>query len=951
MSCYRVNFFKYPRISLEEQKYFLELIRHRKPISDVGENFITFGKFDRMSVEHIQDITRARDIPPSVKMWEGDYTSILLYDINPYSEMFVERDENSSGIICIGEGQPLAEFRNQPPRFITCTLINFNGIVTSEIKDYRWLLEAAKKEIKEIINTLNNNGTIGRINACVLGAFGLADLCILSTLDQYVDIIATVNKIQKICCTNQYPNGVKNEPLFSDVNTIISVNRTSNEANFDCTKGVANILVSVKGGCSKETLLNALGEKIDFENIDCAFATLGEYDYMLRINASVAIPLFLKKGILHYENAFYVNHILQTHLLLSEEINLSKSPCETVYNSHEIDITSNSIGSISNLYDVLNERLKKINEEYLRLRQSARKLFPPNSYFIDELDAFYLDFRNNEKSTQKICRRIDFAKQFFVLISIANEKIQYILESKEQTTQSIYEQMEFFRKLLSVFSVHVQHEVQTNSFSFDSPDCHVRYNAPQDIVINAYYNLTRQIFKASKAFKGESQFECCPLISVDSVARIKSRDFHSPQQSKNTERIIHYELPTSIMLDLPSGLFSILHETCHYIVPFSRKVRNILLWTLFFNEFYIDLYRNLITNTIIEDLSITNSIEKDRVIRTINEAIFEISFYGHLREIYDLADNTYCGLVGSNGNSVAQYTHYMKGSMIGTAISNNNMVEQYKNLKSLKAGLPSAIDNLNFGKKINAESILEKAEALLSSDVGANLYKAYMKESSNEIYSKIIEPFHELRSDIMMIDICKISLVDYLLHIIQILKAVLINETSPLQPQDMLRLAIVIFYLRKNKESCSTVECIRNNKNEFIKRYVARFLTHNTQNISKSIKEKLSEANKWFNKLIQLCAEYDDYYSKYTVIFAELIQLYSLDIRTENANSFPVINCVRNFFKNDSNREIIFSNALMENYNTHEATDEKYIKIISDNQKATFNNYLNFVLSMQTVEL
>lgn len=969
MSGYKISLFKYPRLSKYEHEHFLgEIDKSHSSVverEEGQENFITLGRFDRMTIEEIADITHSRDISNQTKSWRGDYMSILLYNIDSNKRLNIVRNKNTQGVehllevnidstdtengICktVRNGAP----SNSKYRFISFTLLSFNERIAVDKGDYSKFLLAVKENISKYISEYTDNLPV---EFCILGTFGLADICILWLSDQYTHIFNILDDLQKCFVISNSPD-IEKMPLFGESVTSISVNRIGDNDKpnpVEDIKGKATIFVSLKCGLTASDRI--LQDLIQREGIANSIQSLiGEYDFMLMLEAQKAIELLCRGGELHYASDFYKENILQTYMYLHNDNEIRE---ERLLEIKEENLNCRLLTREENnaLYCVLNE----INNKFEEFRGNAKKIFPPQSFFVDELDAFYLDFRNNEASKQKLNRKLDFAEQFLNLITIANQKIENILSIRDNQNKrddisipDSHMQLDFFRELLSSFSNQIMHEAQANIGVLDSPVCQVQYNGHQDLVLNTYYSYIRHIFSLSKKFAGEEiQFSCCPLISVNSVDQIRSRDFHS---SDSKSRIIYYQLPVSVMLDIPFGLFSVLHETFHYIVPYSRNDRNVLLWTLFLSEFYLDLYLNVIADTLVREKMVGDNIHERTIYNTLKRNIQNDISYIYQKEIFSVAKDIYETEVSQNKANAERfkYSRYIKRNMLNEVLRKFTIADQFKkNLDKpfLEEYLAKLLKECPYVKEVDVRQVIDKSEKFLDKEYGENTYLALMEYSAEEIFVKLIAPFIELRSDIIMIGIAGFSLIDYLLFFIQNLKSVLVTPDSEFQSEDMLRLVAVIYYYFENDVGY-TRSRFTMCKEEFIIRYIGKFVSKNPNSFKENVERCRIEAEKWFEKICKLCEEFDRNYIQYNIILDSLLEVLRLDVRSDkdSIKKEYIIEQTREFFKENSEIEKNFAEQILKLKTNEENYAESFKAHCDVMNQRQFVCCLRFMLSMQ----
>jgi len=426
---YNLSFYKYPRLSRDEHTILLNSLIKEKENKKSLNDFVTLGRFDRMTLKKIEMFSKSRQFSDHAKKWHGDYLSVLLYDLDCNTLAF-SCDEN--------EALSFEHDSDKNYRFIGCTLFNLSDHISPVNGKQKEALLVLKTLIEEKLNNLRSSATLtSSINFSVLGALGFADLCIIWRANQYTDILSMVSYLQEIACNTE--NG--NIYLFKDFLTTVSINRnvdleptvfpsdasTDETGSIDPVLGDVSVFLSLKKGGNIDNLKKEFeGKGINF------YSCTGDYDVSFQAPAKDVLPLFLHKGnkygLLHYHSDFYKANIVNTITYLcslASNPDSSQTLSETNLETLSEDIFRNSehfselvelIPHIENSYSYI-PKSGKSNEKCVR--QAAKEMFLPSSHFVDDFDALFLDFKNYIFSTHKVGRRLWLAKQFHAVLTLS----------------------------------------------------------------------------------------------------------------------------------------------------------------------------------------------------------------------------------------------------------------------------------------------------------------------------------------------------------------------------------------------------------------------------------------------------------------------------------------------------------------------------------------------------
>lgn len=973
MNGYKISFYKYPRLSAKGQSDFVEELLNDSDqlLKSVDRDYITFGRFDRMTIERMSDCSRFRNLSKFAKKWKGDYLSLILYELDekPMSTILKVTNDGYCNFETRSNGKPF--------NFVMCSLLSISDNLQAEDNRYREFLTEAKTILeKNIDGIIKRKKCEDAIKYQIFGSLGLSDLCILWVADQYEDVLSVIEKIQMLIVnTGDYKGN-----LIGDSISTISINRGSeidhvNTGDAD-VKGEALVLISTKNGNDANKIkevINDYKEKTGFSSETCLSGvqnTSGEYDVIIRTEAKNAIPLFLKGGPFHFNSDTHINNILQTQVVLCGNTDKDSSyNLDEEKNISEYEKVKHAIERKCNESKNLKDLLHDIEYEFSKLRKEAQTHLPLCSSFIDNIDAFYLDFRSIEYSDMNTERRMDFAWQFLSIIRLSCSKI--CGNQCDEKTAVVSECISQVTELFSCFINQIRYETELNIIALDTPICQAYYIGHQDLIYHGYYNFIKKLLAFAYKFKKDKkQPLICPMISIGTTSQIKSICYYQ----KNVEpRIVEYQLPTAVMLDLPFGLFSILHETFHYIEPFSRNQRNKLLITLVLSE----LFRRIYIETAI-DIIVSEHMVSEEAIRIIfdgdsttyksRERISKIEKYlgDNLRKklfepqifnqyLYNaicIVDDEY--LEFDEENEQNEYSKYLEEAIYNYYLKNDfseyfiRFVEPFNaELKDIfeTSELFSGIDAALLGDLIcNSYSKYKKPEE-------ANYYFYYCYSRYREVYGAFAIPFIELRADIPMLIVSKMNLVDYLIFMVQNEKIMLMNPNTEWPLEHTLRMCLVVRHLAENcnNKTYGITENLQLIRESFIKRYIARFDDLNEE--ERDICRICEEAEKWIDSIIYRCNIFESKYSGYMIIFDGLVEHMARSTKNaimQNYKECDIVLPTRKFFKENSEAENNYAEKILYDYNNKSLNYESIKQYNESLQSLRFKSYVDFLHMMKS---
>lgn len=270
---------------------------------NIEETYITFGEFDRLSINKVTDITRYRDLSKKSKEWYGKRRSLLLYEL----------EENNKGLKYNGSkeenfGFDVCDKKSEKKYlFLGLTLLPLSNNIKQQLYkqskqeietfNFKSLLLMCKNHIKDYIDKevkrWNNSSSV---KYEFYGTLGSAGLAIVWLTDQYDEVLYLVDKIGSL-----YIQGNKENKVFSSLFTIFSKNKIDDnkENKINEIRGTAQVHFTLRKTENYiNNFINYLGDifKRKEENLKYV-RCCGEYDLILFIESKYIYDKFYKQKV------------------------------------------------------------------------------------------------------------------------------------------------------------------------------------------------------------------------------------------------------------------------------------------------------------------------------------------------------------------------------------------------------------------------------------------------------------------------------------------------------------------------------------------------------------------------------------------------------------------------------------------------------------------------------
>lgn len=587
-------------------------------------SLLAFGDFDRISVEKIDSFSRYRNIDEYTKRWLGPRQSVLLYTIDDdekdgvLDRLFNEQAEDDANASSRGPCES---------RFIIFTLIGLDsrlhriGTFPKEISLYRKLIkQQIAFSIEKLGKTEKRIGT--NIDYEVYGSFSSSELVIVWAAEQYVDVLQLVDLLRYLRLKDN--NNRIISPFISTCSLIAqrqSRDPVKGERVDDLpVKGMAEIQITFQNSedgkdsegsvceCIQylEDLLKTLREEAEerpgcsSENVD-GYATVGEFDYSIRLPAdlvcrSVSGPgIFHSGGKLHWKNNDFSKYILKSRTdLFYSTLSLGDDYKKYVLEPQEYS------GAVSEEADPL-ESLKKIKKKVFGsnkntelkdpfcarydtqgIRGIIKSCFPETDGLCDTIDLLYLDYVNNCSNCISSTWANVLTEQFSAVLDHIASLIYWHFNDEELISSDML--FVGIEKISNDFKQVISHIAQSRRTIFVVPSCHLLYLGQYDLILHAYYVFQQYLLSIVYHLDSTSeQPELIPLYTIDVIPDIKA-SMYKIWEGIGKKLIISINMPSASMVDFLRYAMVITHETFHFVPPLDRDKRNQVFGMLYFSE-------------------------------------------------------------------------------------------------------------------------------------------------------------------------------------------------------------------------------------------------------------------------------------------------------------------------------------------------------------------------------
>lgn len=970
MAGYVFDYYKYIKVEENFNKFAKVMYdaNSDQAIKERMENtYVTYGDLDRLLVSCVTDFSRFRDVSPQTRAWLGDRQPVLLYELN--EDCFIvykntvqdnetlreaKPDKTTAGFY-IKENDQLVKSN---ALFLGLTIFQFGHTQKgsgSSTNSYRRNLRTLRDNLRKEIDAIAIKSGISKLSYEVFGILGSNGVAIVWLADQYTDILYLIDEIKRSHSQNK-----SKKIRFLFANTLFSKNNIDEndeelKKRIDGINGVSLLQLTIKSSLGRnvyDRIFEELGEGIleisspakqeDERQVSIEGKTktaageehggflhsTGEYDLSMLVCTRNLYAKFNKGQIFSTETDFYRNHILQTNVKLSRELEYASMQPEAVEGLDSGESNSKEF----------TELLSKIGDLYRELRELFKTVFPKTAGMVDTLDLLYCDFTAKVSFAPNGMWDKDFSYQFqkilTVLVSTTKEVYRPSADGGRATAIYSAEYLDTVRKLLNDFKQQVFHISESNQLNFQPPKCHLRYTGQSNQILYAYFGIIKAIVELIYNLQTtKEQLEIVPLISADVVPIIYSEPFGGKKDSQNL-KIVNINLPEASLYNLPRYAVFLYHELFHYVVPSDADYLNKLRAVPFLAEYLITLTVKLILNEQKLNTREFIDVQKNECRERLREVLRE-PVYNFVIENYDEIDGYILnaektrnkreggsgapidkgegkdGLSGGYDTSIREYKEllieYARTTVFkDTPTAHNYLLKYLLELKKQKAaledelyknmGIPILDSVKNPGEYENLSPIQEylmdvwlgfweKVKLLDSRNV-----QSFMREMmgglnislEDDILPRSVhihEAYKEISADIPMIDLSGMDIAQYLIFHTMVQKDLLISPDN-YDENALIRIGVAIDYLLKPEtKAYGYREQMDTFRKEYITLYVAHYFSiTDAKDLDMGGKayyaRLVAEAEGWFDKYYK---NYKTYYEEYRIYYLVLKKIVELE--------------------------------------------------------------------------
>lgn len=579
MMGYLLNFYKFSPTNVESMQ------------GETGEfvRSIVWSTFDRLEVRKITKFEEYRLSKFSEKNWLGERQFAMIYELDNQYNSLVYKDNKTDECEFVFDSVK----ENTNKRFFGVTLIDF----TPEMHCYFYDTENPGKAIhtlmKEVLNKIINNNSICQDDIAfeIYGILGGQDVVIIWLSNQFDDIAKVIEGLRKT-------KTIDNKLVIANIYTTIGLKNVNNqEFKYDDIRGRLHIKLTKRDSFDSKIFEDNLKKVLSADKIQSNYTLFGEHDLMLSIDGSSLMPaLYKRDGIFNSKSPDFNKNFIQS----KTEITIDNEYNEIKGDVFPIEIPHNKWKKLSD--NRINEYTSKINE----IVKSECFLRAP--YLQETLWLLYEDYMKNIMSSFSYPWSSDLDFQFENCLNYIYAMVESNLE-KNKKYKNIH-------KLVSSMRQMMLHVAQANRIFFEIPNTHLKHTGAYSKILHTYYGVVKQYLKLAYSIpKIDRQSPVIPFISFD-VTPIATSEFCDKIKGFNNN-IVRIELPYEALVDISKYIKLLAHEIYHYIAPYDRVERNMLVAGVSFSAIMGQMVR----------LFIEDQLGQNKHIKNINEDNKEASIW------------------------------------------------------------------------------------------------------------------------------------------------------------------------------------------------------------------------------------------------------------------------------------------------------------------------------------
>lgn len=847
------EYIRYTKESLEDLKSVMNYEAAERSI-------LTFGEYDRLKINPVEDFARYRDLSDLAKDWLGNRQSIFLYELEDNPRFVFRYDEDGSGFwqkSSLGDG--LGERDNH--LFWALTEFPFMSTKRESKMYYSEMLQSEISKLKQIINKrIADKGY--EIEYEIFGTLGTFGIIVLWFGNQFIDILSIVNTIK-----------AQSNKAFLSARTLFSKNpmydmKKRDEKVIDEIKGKAFVQMTLKGYLDDDDKFPVL------KNIEnkCVLHTPGEYDIMMEIQASDAYVLFENEDLFNHNQEKYQKNFLQTKVTLAKEI-------ESVDNQ-EIQLTNQDSSNLLNnagkqTKEGMGDTLERFNELCKEVRNKITEKMAKTSGLVDTMDSLICDYRSNVVSAVNENWAEDFAYTFGKNLECINE----LLDLNKASSSFLY----ILRVIMNNLKQQIFHITEANSLNLENPKCHLRYTGQEDGLLFCYMGIIKEILKTAYQLDSRNaQSEVVPIVTVDVVPIIESERYFDKSSyvnlyEKDQEfKILSLNLPHVSFYEIPVYFQYMYHEIFHYIVPEDREKRDYIIGVCL----TITLVSRVLVMYFEREL---DSVKARKVGECLLPLIYSsvVEKYFEIHKIVTTIDG-----IGEDRDVVLFIADVYVKAIIDCILDTDKHYFLDEIIKNIGQKLNNAYLGISFEKleKIigNAE-VKEKVQNLFEKGISNKDIQHVLNANLTALWRSVyrfLDGLKEISADIPMIELAEMPLEEYLIFYANCLKNKLIDSKDlqrKTEIKEFLRVGIILNYYYRDEDWDKTA-------NNFIYKYIAKYLvvpsdSEEKEKLDYRLQNLKNEAEGWV-EFFSLCIKITkEEYGIFIRLFKDYIEVASIKER------------------------------------------------------------------------
>lgn len=512
--------------------------------------------------------------------------------------------------------------------FLILTQISLSNDILFRIADMGEFLIQLRTRLISLLDPIIDEHC-SEIKYEIYGCLNTSELCILWIAEQYTDVLSLLDELKKMEFDIKGTKGPLFFTVYSIIGRLLSNSTTVDKSEIEKCKGTAQVDIIVNNTCSGYELLDTLKDlyndtnnktilpdkSLFLEAIENSCKRVGEHDLSLRVPASMVYDFFNEgdnsnaKGVL--KHTAVREKILGTRVaLLHDNSNrfdmLHKGPL--VFDSPAVGVEL-IVEQFTELHEELDPNLNEYSSEgrirslYKKIRKYLKDNFSSHTGSVDTLDMLYTDYLSNIHESYNAIWRNDYNYQFKNSLILLKTQLKSIDDEKDaakklketdpvqaakhknKADKEIIKFWELYPQIIDNIRQQTSHFSQSGRLVMRIPSSHLRYTACCDLMFHGYYGMVKAILYDAYFRQNNDSFqsELLPVITTNSNTDIRSKLFFVGPNCYDL-RLLHIDIPYSLLYDPVTGFPYMIHEMFHYIVPNSRDNRNKAIGAMVFNE-------------------------------------------------------------------------------------------------------------------------------------------------------------------------------------------------------------------------------------------------------------------------------------------------------------------------------------------------------------------------------